>query len=148
VDGERVTDGGEDLTGRLYGGDVGAAVSRVAAVAGVRAALAPQQRRLGQAGVVMAGRDIGTVIFPEADHKFFLTASVEERVRRRAAQFEKRGESADPAAMRTDVMARDRADSGRAVAPLKPAPNAVVVDTDGLDLDDVVGVLLAKIRGG
>ena len=145
IDGERVSAGGEDLTGQLYGAAVGAAVSKVAAVAGVRSALIPQQRRLAQGGVVMAGRDIGTVIFPDADFKFFLTASLEERVRRRAAQFEKRGEAADAVSMRTDVAARDRADSGRPVAPLKPAADGVVVDTGGLDLEEVVALLLDRI---
>ena len=147
VDGERVTAGGQDLTGRLYGPEVGVAVSQVAAVAGVRAALVPQQRRLAGRGVVMAGRDIGTVVFPDADFKFFLTASLEERVRRRAAQFRRRGEAADEAALRRDVAARDQADSGRAVAPLRPAADALVVETDGLDLEAVVTLLLARVRG-
>lgn len=146
VDGDCVVAAGEDLTGRLYDGDVGVAVSPLAAIAGVREAMVPQQRRLGAGGVVMAGRDIGTVVFPDADHKFFLTASLEERMRRRAAQYGRRGERADEAAMLRDVAARDRYDSERTVAPLRPAPDAEVIDTDGLTLDDVVDLLLRRIR--
>ena len=146
VAGEHVAAAGEDLTGRLYDAEVGAAVSAVSAVPGVRAALVPQQRALGRTGVVMAGRDIGTVVFPEADLKFFLTASLEERVRRRAAQYGRRGETADAAVMAREVAARDRADSERPVAPLRPAADAIVVETDGLDLDQVVRLLVDHVR--
>ena len=93
----------------------------------------------------MAGRDIGTVVFPDADHKFFLTASLGEKVRRRAAQRERRGESVDVDAMRKEVELRDRADSERATAPLKPAEDAVIIDTDDLSLDDVVDRVLVDI---
>lgn len=148
VEGARVEAGGADLGGRLYDAEVAAAVSQVSAVAGVRAALVPQQRALGRDGVVMAGRDIGSVIFPDADFKFFLTASLEERVRRRALQYGRRGESADSLVMAREVAARDRADSRRPVAPMKPAPDAEIVDTDGLDLEQVVAVLLHRIRAG
>lgn len=146
VEGDSVVAGGEDLTGRLYDNEVGVAVSPLAAVPGVRDAMVPQQRRLGAGGVVMAGRDIGTVVFPDADHKFFLTASLEERMRRRAAQYGRRGEEADEAAMLRDVAARDRYDSERTVAPLRPAADAEVIDTDGLGLDEVVELLLRRIR--
>jgi cytidylate kinase len=93
----------------------------------------------------MAGRDIGTIVFPDADYKFFLVASLDEKVRRRAAQFEKRGERVDQEAMRKEVEERDRVDTQRAVAPLRPAPDAVVIDTDRLDVDQVVDVLLKYI---
>ncbi len=146
VDGDHVEAAGQDLTGRLYDNEVGVAVSPLAAVPGVREALVPQQRRLGRGGVVMAGRDIGTVIFPDADHKFFLTASLEERMRRRAAQYGRRGERADEAAMLRDVAARDRYDTERTVAPLRPAADAEVIDTDGLSLGEVVDLLLRRIR--
>ncbi len=94
----------------------------------------------------MAGRDIGTVVFPSADHKFFLTASLGEKVRRRAAQYERRGEAVDEEAMRKEVELRDRLDSERAVAPLKPAEDAVIIDTDDLSLDDVVDTVLVEIQ--
>ena len=93
----------------------------------------------------MAGRDIGTVVFPEAEHKFFLVASLEEKVRRRAAQYEKRGEHVDAEAMRKEVEARDRVDTERAVAPLRPAPDAIVINTDELDIDQVVDVILRHV---
>jgi cytidylate kinase len=146
VEGDHVQAAGEDLTGRLYDNDVGVAVSPLAAVAGVRDAMVPQQRRLGRGGVVMAGRDIGTVVFPNAEHKFFLTASLQERMRRRAQQYGRRGERADEAALLRDVAARDRYDSERTVAPLRPAQDAEVVDTDGLSLEAVVDLLLRRIR--
>jgi cytidylate kinase len=101
---------------------------------------------MGDTGVVMAGRDIGTVVFPDADYKFFLVASLDEKVRRRAAQFERRGERVDEEAMRREVEERDRVDMERAVAPLRPAPDAVVIDTDRLDIDQVVDRILKSIR--
>jgi len=93
----------------------------------------------------MAGRDIGTVVFPDADFKFFLTASLEEKVRRRAAQYEKRGELVDEEAMRKEVEARDRVDTERAVAPLRPAPDAIVIDTDHLTVNEVVDAIIRRI---
>jgi cytidylate kinase len=145
VDGERVWADGVELTDGIFDADHMDALPRVSAVAGVREALVAQQRRLGLGGVVMAGRDIGTVVFPDADHKFFLTASLEEKVRRRAAQYERRGEAVDEEAMRKEVEARDRVDTERAVAPLRPAPDAIVIDTDDLTVDEVVEEILQRI---
>ncbi len=133
IDGERVWADGKELTEGIY--DAGAA-------------LVDQQRRVGQSGVVMAGRDIGTVVFPSADHKFFLTASLDEKVRRRAAQYERRGERVDPEVMRREVEARDLVDTQRAVAPLRAAPDAVVIDTDNLDVDQVVDVIVRLVEAG
>jgi cytidylate kinase len=112
----------------------------------VREALVAQQRRMGRTGVVMAGRDIGTIVFPHADHKLFLVASLDEKVRRRAAQYERRGERVDHEAMRKEVEERDRVDTQRSVAPLRPAHDAVVIDTDRLDIDHVVDLILQHIR--
>jgi cytidylate kinase len=149
IDGERIWADGVDLSDKIYGADLADALPRVAAIPGVRDALVAQQRRLaGQGGVVMAGRDIGTVVFPGADHKFFLTASLDEKVRRRAAQYEKRGERVDEEAMRREVEARDRVDTQRAVAPLRPAPEAVVINTDKLEIDQVVDLILRHIGQG
>jgi len=145
IDGERVWVDGVELTDRIYDADYSEALPLVAAVPGVREALVEQQRRLGDRGVVMAGRDIGTVVFPDADYKLFLVASLDEKVRRRAAQFEKRGEKVDQEAMRKEVEERDRVDTQRAVAPLRPAPDAFVIDTDRLDVDEVVDVILKYI---
>ena len=146
VDGERVWADSVELTDGIFDADHMDALPRISAIPGVREALVAQQRRLGQGGVVMAGRDIGTVVFPDADHKFFLTASLEEKVRRRAAQYEKRGEHVDAEAMRREVEARDRVDTERAIAPLRPAPDAIVIDTDQLDVDQVVDVILRLIE--
>ena len=145
IDGERVWADGVELTDRIYDADYSEALPLVAAMAGVREALVDQQRRMGDRGIVMAGRDIGTVVFPDADYKFFLVASLDEKVRRRAAQFEKRGERVDQEAMRREVEERDRVDTQRAVAPLRPAPDALVIDTDRLDVDQVVDVILKYI---
>ncbi len=138
IDGERVWADGTELTNGIYDTDYADALPIVSATAGVRSALVDQQREMAGAGLVMAGRDIGTVVFPNADHKFFLTASLDEKVRRRAAQYQRRGERVDEEAMRKEVAERDRADSERLVAPLRPADDAVIVDTDDLDLDQVV----------
>jgi cytidylate kinase len=146
IDGERVWANGEELTEGIYDADYAEALPLISAIPGVRSALVAQQRRLGEGGVVMAGRDIGTVVFPNADFKFFLVASLDEKVRRRAAQFERRGERVDEEAMRKEVEERDRVDTQRAVAPLRPAPDAVVIDTDRLDVDQVVDRILKHIR--
>lgn len=144
LDGERVWADGVELTDGIFDADYMDALPRISAIPGVREALVAQQRRLGQDGVVMAGRDIGTVVFPDADHKFFLTASLEEKVRRRAAQYERRGEQVDEDAMRKEVETRDRVDTQRAVAPLRPASDAVVIDTDEMTVDEVVERILRQ----
>ncbi len=142
IDGERIWADGVELTDGIYDADQADALPLVSANPGVREALVAQQRRLGGGGVVMAGRDIGTVVFPDADFKFFLTAGLDEKVRRRAAQFERRGEHVDEAAMRREVEERDRVDTERAVAPLRPARDAIVIATDELDVDQVVDAVL------
>lgn len=148
IDGPRIEVDGTDLTGHVYSPEASEGASRVARVGGVREALVDQQRRLGgDEGVVMAGRDIGTVVFPDTPHKFFLTASVEERARRRARQIEARGEAADEDALRREVEERDRRDAGRAISPMRPAEDARQVATDGLDLDQVVEAVLDAVRG-
>jgi cytidylate kinase len=146
IDGERVWAGGHELTEGIYDTDYADALPVISATPGVRKALVEQQRRMGESGVVMAGRDIGTVVFPDADHKFFLVASPDEKVRRRTAQYERRGEPIDRDAMRKEVETRDRIDSERPVAPLRPAGDAVVIDTDHLDLDEVVDRIVERVR--
>ncbi len=145
VDGERVWANDLELTQGIYDADYADALPLISAIPGVREALVAQQRRMGGTGVVMAGRDIGTVVFPDADYKFFLVASLDEKVRRRAAQYERRGERVDEEAMRKEVVDRDRVDMQRAVAPLRPAPDAVVIDTDHLDVEQVVELILKHI---
>jgi cytidylate kinase len=146
IEGERVWAGGVELTDGIYDTDFAEALPRISAIPGVREALVEQQRRLAREGVVMAGRDIGTVVFPDAEHKFFLVASLDEKVRRRAAQYDRRGERVDPEVMRREVEVRDLVDTQRAVAPLRPAPDAVVIDTDNLDVDQVVDLIVRLIE--
>jgi cytidylate kinase len=146
VEGRRVEVDGVDYTARVYDPELSEGASRVGKIAGVRLALVAQQRALGRFGVVMAGRDIGTVVFPDTPHKFYLTASVEERARRRAAQITARGEQADPEELKREVQERDRRDSQRSVAPMRPAEDAILIATDHLDLDGVVQEVLRRIR--
>ena len=122
---------------RLRGKDMGEAASVVAAVPAVRAALIAVQRSFAgrPAGAVLDGRDIGTVICPDAHAKIFVTASAEARASRRHLELEGRGERVDPAAVLADIRRRDERDRGRSPAPLKVAPDAVTLDTTGLDVE-------------
>jgi len=146
IEGERVWADGQELTDEIYDTDYADALPIISAIPGVRKALVEEQRRMGTSGVVMAGRDIGTVVFPDAEHKFFLVASLEKKVRRRAAQYERRGERVDEEAMRREVELRDRVDSERPVAPLRPAEDAVIIDTDNLDVDQVVDRIVEHVK--
>jgi len=130
---------GEDVTWDIRRPQVDANVSPVSVFPGVRRALTIQQRRIGLRGrVVMVGRDIGTVVLPEADLKIYLDASAEERARRRYNERIARGEYADLEAILAVVRERDRIDSTRAVAPLRPAEEAVIIDSDNLNADQVL----------
>ena len=138
---------GKDITWATRERNVEANVSLVAAYAGVRKALSQQQRRIGQRGkIVMVGRDIGTVVLPEADLKIYLDASAEERARRRYDEIIARGGSADYDEILAKVKERDRIDSTRDVAPLKAADDAVVLDSDKLNADQVFEQALALCK--
>ena len=129
---------GADVTWETRRPEVDANVSVVSAYAGVRKALSLQQRRIGlRGGVVMVGRDIGTVVLPEADLKIYLDASAEVRARRRYDEIIARGEQADYEQILAGVRRRDAIDSTRAVAPLRAAEDAVIVDSDHMDADQV-----------
>lgn len=129
---------GQDITWETRRPEVEASVSQVSAYAGVRQALTLQQRRIGLRGrVVMVGRDIGTVVLPEADLKIYLDASAEERARRRYLEILGRGGQADYDEILAKVIARDQIDSTRAIAPLRPAEDAIIINSDGLDADQV-----------
>ncbi|MDB5368647.1 MAG: cytidylate kinase [Roseomonas sp.] len=120
----------------LRSAEAAAAASAVAAQAGVRAALLDWQRDFGRAhGAVLDGRDIGTVVFPDAQVKLFITASAEERARRRFLELTAGGAVAEPAQVLAELRARDAQDAARAVAPMKPAEDAVLIDTTSLDAD-------------
>jgi len=129
---------GHDITWEIRKPEVDANVSVVSAYPGVRKALTTQQRRIGMRGrVVMVGRDIGTVVLPEADLKIYLDASPEERANRRYKEIMGRGGRANYQDVLGKVRHRDRVDSTRVVAPLKPAADAVILDSDALDADQV-----------
>lgn len=135
--------GEKDVTWAMRDGEVDANVSIVSAYAGVRQALSEQQRRIGLRGrVVMVGRDIGTVVLPEADLKVYLDASAEERSKRRYDEIIARGDKADYDEILNKVIERDHIDSTRAVAPLRPADDAVIIDSDKLDTDQVFARVL------
>jgi cytidylate kinase len=139
---------GADRSGDIRTQDIARGASRVSQHPQVREALLGLQRRLGEdGGVVLEGRDIGTVVFPDAEVKLFLTASVEVRGRRRHDELLARGERPDLARIVAEIAERDAVDANRAVAPLRPAPDATVVDTSGLPMDEVVASLVAHVRG-
>jgi cytidylate kinase len=135
------------LRGDLRGPKADEAASKVAAIAAVRAALLDFQRGFGAArGAVLDGRDIGTVIFPDAAAKLFVTATTEARGQRRWLELRAKGVPADLATVIADMRARDAADAARAAAPMKPAPDAVVLDTTNLDADAVFACALEMVQ--
>jgi cytidylate kinase len=142
-EGLRIVVDGEDLTAEIRGPAVTSAVSVVAALARVRREMVPYQRAFAEDGSVVAeGRDIGTVVFPDADVKFYLDAEPPERARRRARQ---RGDD-DVTRVEKEIAERDRRDKDRVVAPLRLADDAVLVDTTDLDVDEVVDWLEREVR--
>jgi len=145
---EAVMVAGRDVTGDIRGEEVERGVSLVAKVAGVRRALVAKQQQLAQGGqVVMAGRDIGTVVLPHAELKLYLAASAEERAHRRYLELVQRGEEANYEQVLAELKRRDKIDSERALAPLQPAPDAKVIDTDGLNIEQVLAEIMGIIGG-
>ena len=141
---ERVLLDGQDVTLELRAETTGNAASRVAAMPSVRHALLARQRAFAvPPGLVADGRDMGTVVFPDAPVKVFLTASAEERASRRYKQLKEKGLPANLAGLSQEILERDQRDSSRPVAPLRPAPDAVVVDSTGLSVEAVVERILA-----
>lgn len=141
--GLRVRINGADATDELRLETTGAVASAIAAIPEVRAALKQRQRAFRTPpGLVADGRDMGTVIFPDAPYKVFLTASAEERAQRRHKQLKEKGVSVIFDDLLREIMARDARDAQRAVAPLRPADDAVLLDTTGMDIDQVVGRVL------
>jgi len=138
---------GEDVTWQIRRPEVDANVSPVSAYPGVRRALTAQQRRIGHRGrVVMVGRDIGTVVMPNADLKIYLDATVEERARRRYREILARGESADYGEVLAAMRRRDKLDSEREVAPLRPAKDAVIIDTTDLTVEEVLARVMELVE--
>ncbi len=125
---------------------VGMRASKVAAIPEVREALLHRQRQFAEEGPLVAdGRDMGTTIFPQADWKFFLTASAEARAERRYKQLQERGESVDMGRLIADIQARDEQDQNRASSPLRPADDAILIDSTKLGIDDVLALMLNHI---
>lgn len=143
----RVLLAGREVTSAIRAEAVGDGASRVASLRAVRQALVARQRAFCRPpGLVADGRDMGAVIFPDASLKIFLTASVEERARRRHKQLKDKGIDVSLSTLSRDMADRDRRDSERAVAPLRPSDDAQLLDTTGMDVPQVVGVVLGWMR--
>jgi cytidylate kinase len=137
---------GQDVTWQIRLPEVDSEVSLVSSYAGVRNALTAQQRRIGLRGrVIMVGRDIGTVVMPDADLKIYLEASVEERARRRHLENLKRGKTASVEEILSEMQKRDSYDSSREIAPLRPADDAIILNSDGLDVEQVMECVMKFI---
>jgi cytidylate kinase len=138
---------GEDVTDAIRAPEVGNLASPISAIPEVREILLDWQREFGrQGGIVAEGRDTGTVVFPNAEVKIFLTASLDERARRRHKELLERGINISFEQVKLDMEARDQRDSTRHVAPLRPAPDAVVINTDHMSLGEVVEEVLRICR--
>ncbi len=146
---DRVVVDGVDVTDAVHTPDVDERVSEVARQPAVRAALLERQRSLAaDGGIIMAGRDIGTVVLPDADLKLYLDASVEERARRRTAQWSHGADGPSEAEVLAELRRRDQIDSTREVAPLRIADDALIIYTDGNEFDDTVDMVEAAVRDG
>ena len=146
-DGVHVILNGEDVSLAIRTEEAGANASKVAVLPGVRQALLARQRDFRQEpGLVADGRDMGTVVFPDAQVKIFLDASCEVRAKRRVLQLERSGEKADYAAILQEITERDERDRNRAVAPLKPADDAVIIDSSDMTIDEVFNKAMDIVR--
>ncbi|MCO7543455.1 (d)CMP kinase [Stutzerimonas nitrititolerans] len=144
--GMRIVLEGEDVTEAIRNEVVGAGASQVAALPAVREALLQRQKAFREApGLVADGRDMGTVVFPDATLKIFLTASAEERARRRYLQLKAKGDDVNLASLLDEIRARDERDTQRAVAPLKPADDAIQLDSTALSIEQVLGQILSEV---
>jgi cytidylate kinase len=143
----RISLNGEDVTEAIRTPDVSNGASRIAVIPGVRRAMVAKQREMGErTSVVMEGRDIGTVVFPQADVKLFLDANPPERVRRRLEEVRAKGETVTEHALAAQMKERDERDSTRADAPLAQAPDAIYVDSTGMSIDEVEEEILRIVR--
>ena len=147
VDGDRFFVNGRDVSAEIRTPDIGALTSRITALAPVRDKVTPLQRRLAsEGGVVLEGRDTGTVVCPDAEVKFFLDASIETRARRRQTELAAAGRTLPLAAVRDEIRVRDAQDRTRALAPLRKAEDAIPVDTSERTTDEVVGFMLEIVE--
>lgn len=137
---------GEYLGDKLHLEETGNVASKVSTHKEARAVLTEKMRQVGaDGGIIMEGRDIGTVVFPDADVKIYMTASAEERAKRRVKQLQEQGQKPDYAHILALIKERDYRDSHRAASPLKPAQDAIIIDTSTLNLEQVVALVLEKI---
>ena len=147
IDGDRVVVDERDVTDEIRTPEIAALTSRLSMLGVVRDKLTPMQRQLASTGgVVLEGRDTGTVVAPDAEVKFYLDASLEERARRRQLEMRARGVEVDTETALRDIAARDAQDSSRALAPLRKATDAIEVDTTGLTVEQVVTVLAEQVE--
>lgn len=143
----RVFVDGTEVTDEIRNAEVTCNVSRVAAIGPVREAMVDQQRRMGESGgVLMDGRDIGTVVFPNADLKIFLTATVEERARRRYKELTAKGEQIDLAVLQQEIAQRDKQDSEREISPLRQADDAFLLDSSDMTIAEVAAFIIKMVQ--
>lgn len=143
----RVFVDGVEVTEAIRKSEVTCNVSKVAAIGSVREAMVDQQRRMGEAGgVLMDGRDIGTVVFPNADLKIFLTATVEERARRRYKELTEKGENIDLATLQQEIAERDKQDSEREISPLRQAEDALLLDSSDMTIAQVAEFIIKLVQ--
>jgi cytidylate kinase len=147
VEGDRVRVDGRDVSSEIRTPRIGSLTSRLTMLAPVRDRLTPLQRALAASGgVILEGRDTGTVVCPDAEVKFYLDADLDERARRRQAELRARGVAMEVEAVREEIRARDVQDTTRALAPLRRAPDAILVDTTGLTVAQVVELMLEAVE--
>jgi cytidylate kinase len=145
-DNYRVYIGAEDISDEIRRPEIDMLSSKISAIKEVRDAMTGLQRRIGmKGGIVAEGRDMGTVVFPDADHKFFLTASSDIRAERRYKERVDRGECISMEQVETELKKRDEQDRTRIIAPLKPAVDAIIIDTTALGINEVVDEMLGRI---
>ena len=138
---------GEDVSDAIRTPEMAMVASRVSAEPEVRKKLSEMQRAIGNKGAIVAeGRDMGTIVFPEAKYKFFLDATPEERAKRRQKQLLEQGQRVEYEELLAQIQKRDRDDSSRSLAPLKPAPDAVVIDSSQMSIDEVVSFMLKAVH--
>ena len=148
IDGEtKITVNGEDVSKEIRSFEVNSNVSEISAIANVRKTLVMKQQEMGKAGgVVMEGRDIGTVVFPNADVKIFLTAGIDERAQRRALEFSEKGTNIPVEKVKENLKNRDFIDSHRASSPLTKSPDSIVVDTTRTTVDQQVELIINAVK--
>ena len=146
--GTKVYVDGDDVSEAIRTAEMGMVASRVSAIPAVRRNLTALQQKLGKQGKIVAeGRDMGTVVFPHAPHKFYLDATPEERARRRHLQLLEKGTASDYDELLQRIIKRDHDDSSRDLAPLKPADDAIIIDSSAMDAEAVVHFMMERIKG-